>query len=621
MPDFHRRLSLFCALTCAWLLANAAFASDGTFVRFKFTSASGTNYYAQLAGTIHDEPWWLVNACLPSGADRDPAKRVPMGAFTPWFDVKTNAGGRLHGRKWRAGGIAELPNLTVEFRTGGTKIQTGEAVIELATAPDEQAIVKRFEETIAAGWTSVLVSPKLKADLDQIETAAQMTDRRLRWAKEATGGKRWSPTNLIVQTSFWGSQRPDLNLKESEILWLLGFNVVGDQLPEVNKRFPFRTPGLLHVGYGPDITPAIAAAQMKNATVRSTNSPPEAGIPFNFADEVTAPLIGTNAASLARFHAWLAERKVRAKDLGAHTLESVIPIETPDDLNKRQKDDVLIASRIFYYSSRYRQEATTRSFLSLQSEFHKQLGPGPMLSTLFADHPYFSGTGLGMGMGPNPAWSSTPLAADWFDVARRKALDLAGIEDWMGLQYMYGPGFTWEGFQLMGFQAAIFRSGSRGEIPVIAWITPSDKTNLCLKSSSALCQGAKHFFYWTYGPTGLSTENYWSDLPGEYAGLAAFTRQLAKSEPIIGPGRSRKTKLALLYSISSDLFQPFDYVHMLERRLTYLALVHEQYLVDLLTEEDLSGGRLKDYDVLYATDPAIREVATKQIERWVADGG
>ena len=68
----------------------------------------------------------------------------------------------------------------------------------------------------------------------------------------------------------------------------------------------------------------------------------------------------------------------------------------------------------------------------------------------------------------------------------------------MGLQYMYGPNTTWEGFELMGFQAAIFRSGSRGALPIMAWITPSDETNLRLKTTSALCQGAKHFFY---GPT------------------------------------------------------------------------------------------------------------------------
>ena len=57
---------------------------------------------------------------------------------------------------------------------------------------------------------------------------------------------------------------------------------------------------------------------------------------------------------------------------------------------------------------------------------------------------------------------------------------------------MYGPSYTWEGFQLMGFQASIFRSASRGEMPVITWITPSDERNLRLKFASALAQGAKH---------------------------------------------------------------------------------------------------------------------------------
>src|SRR5260370_284123 len=132
----------------------------------------------------------------------------------------------------------------------------------------------------------------------------------------------------------------------------------------------------------------------------------------------------------------------------------------------------------------------------------------------------------------------------------------------------------------MGFQAAMVRSGSRGEQLIIAWITPSDATNLALKTSSALAQGAKHFFYWTYGPTATSTENYWSDLRGEYDGIVRMTRQLASAEHIIAPGVPRKTRVALLHSISADLWQPWGYIHMLERRATYLALGHDQYRVD-----------------------------------------
>src|SRR5260370_1220230 len=173
----------------------------------------------------------------------------------------------------------------------------------------------------------------------------------------------------------------------------------------------------------------------------------------------------------------------------------------------------------------------------------------------------------------------------------------------------------------MGFQAAMVRSGSRGEQPIIAWITPSDATNLALKTSSALAQGAKHFFYWTYGPTATSTENYWSDLRGEYDGIVRMTRHLASAEHIIAPGVPRKTRVALLYSISADLWQPWGYIHMLERRATYLALVHDHYLVDMLTEEDVAAGRLADYDVLYTVDPNISTRATTAIEEWVRDGG
>jgi hypothetical protein len=167
----------------------------------------------------------------------------------------------------------------------------------------------------------------------------------------------------------------------------------------------------------------------------------------------------------------------------------------------------------------------------------------------------------------------------------------------------------------------MLRSASRGELPIIAWITPSDERNFRLKAASSLCQGAKHFFYWTYGPTSTSTENYWSDQPGSYPGMARLSRILEFGEPIIGPGKPRPTRVALLYSISSDLWQPMGYAQMLERRGLYLALVHEHYLVDLLTEEDIAAGRLADHRILYSADPCISGAATTAIREWVKAGG
>jgi len=594
---------------------------DGVFVRFKLEEPTNTRYFVRLAGYIHVPNWYLPRAVLPVGADRNADLRVPSGEFTPWFDLKKHAGKSLHGQLSRAGGAAEFPNVTVHFVTDA-EAERRRVVIELATSPAEADVVKRFRESFRGELTSFLVSPQLSADAHLLETAAEMSERRLRWAKEATGGTRVSPKKHIIQTSLWSAQRPELNAKEGEVLWLLGFNVLGNQHAPIGEDFQFAQPGHSHgVPFGPATTRQVVEETWAQLAQRNPEGFAE-GVPFGFCDEVCCrPRIEQNEQAIHHFHAWLAEREISARALGVAKLAEVVPIETPEAFREREKQNGPAARRVFYYTSRFRQQAATERLKWNTEAFHKHFGPGPLSSTLVADHPYFGGTGLGMGMVPNITWGGAPLAMDWFDLARRQAVDLIGIEDWMGLQYMYGPNSTWEGFQLMGFQASIFRSGSRGRLPIIAWITPSDETNLRLKSFSALCQGAKHFFYWTYGPTATSTENYWSDLRSAYDGIVHVTRSLAAAEHILAPGRVRKTKVALLYSISSDLWQPLGYVHMLERRGTYLSLVHDQYLVDMLTEEDVEAGRLEDYAVLYATDPCIRRQAAQRIAQWVRRGG
>jgi hypothetical protein len=592
-------------------------------VRFKLVEPAGTTFYVKLAGYIHVPPWYLPAAVWPEKADADADKRVAAGEFTPWFDLGKHAGGLIHRRMHLSGGVAELPNVTVDFLTTAPS-DSRTVVIQLAEQPDEKHIVKEFAETLRGSLTSFLVSPDLLEDSDSLETAAQMSDRRLAWARAATGGKRATPEKHLIQTGFWMPQRPELNLREAEVLSLLGFNAVVGDMPEVAEKYPWLRPAAngLSVDFGPAQTresvDARLAALAKSTAPRHSANP---GVPFHFNDEIACPPMGTDAPVLAAFRAWLGRRGIRPQDLGVETLDAVQPIETPPQLRERAKAGAAAANRIFYFTARFRQESATERIRWATEAFHRYFPPGPVASTLVADHPYFGGTGLGMGMVPNTTWGGHPLAIDWFDLGRRQAVDMASIEDWMGLQYMFGPNATWEGFQLMGFQSAIFRSAGRGRMPIQAWITPSDETNLVLKASSSLCQGAKHFFYWTYGPTATSTENYWSDLRGEYDGIARISRQLAAAEPITGPGTTRPTKVALLYSISSDLWQPFGYIHMLERRATYLSLVHGQYLVDLLTEEDIEAGRLADYAVLYATDPNITEKATGMIAAWVRAGG
>ena len=198
------------------LALSSASAKSGVYVRFKLLEPTETSYYVQISGYIHVEPWTLPGAVWPAGADGDRAKRVGSGAFTDWFDLWEYAGSKLHGQLHRAGGVAEFPNITADFVTS-TDSLTRKVVIELATAPDARAVVKRFEESFTGSLTSFLVSPHLAADTDSLETASQMTSRRLAWARQASGGTRVSPTHLIVQTSFWNPQRPELNLSDGHL--------------------------------------------------------------------------------------------------------------------------------------------------------------------------------------------------------------------------------------------------------------------------------------------------------------------------------------------------------------------------------------------------------------------
>jgi hypothetical protein len=621
------RSRLYC-LICLWVsVIRLGAAEDGVFVRFRMIQPEGTHYYVKLGGHIHVPNWGLPGATIPADADKKVELRLPAGQFTEWFDLKKHAGKGLHKRLNRAGGIAEFPNITAAFVTD-SKAPRREAEIELATEPDAAKAVKRWHESFEGDQTSFLVSPNLAADAVELESASEMTERRLKWAMDATGGKRHSPTNLILQTSFWSPQRPELNSKEAKVLSLLGFNVVGNMTDTVREKFPeFRSPAASHdVPLGPQTSRDDVRKAWDKLRVKDLSP----GAPYNFQDEICCrPPIGTNADALRGFRDWLKKQQILPGELSVATLDEAEPIETPDALKKYLPSQhgappyrLAAAHRLFYYTARYRQQAATDRLIWNTEEFHRRAGPGPVSSTLVADHPYFGGTGLGMGgEAQNSAWGGWPLAMDWFDIGRRRAVDLIGIEDWMGLQFMYGPSYTWEGFQLMGFQAAMFRSASRGEMPIIAWITPSDQTNLQLKAASALAQGAKNFFYWTYGPTATSTENYWSDQPGSYPGMAHLSRLLEFGEPIIAHGKPRKTRVAVLYSLSSDLWQPFGYIHMLERRALYLALIHDQFSVDFLTEDDIAAGRLADYRALYSADPCISAGASKAIKAWVQSGG
>jgi Beta-galactosidase trimerisation domain len=600
------------------------------YIRFNLKSPKKTDYYLRLSGNIHEAPWYIAPWDLPQNAATDKNQRFKTGIFTDWFDLLTKNKGSIHGKMARSGGVSEYPNLNIEI-LGIPAEQKKKITIELSDDPNFKKIIKKINEEFVGESTSILISPDLKKDFKELESANEMTLRRLSWAKKVSKGKVYSPKKLIIQTSFYNPQRESLNIQEAEVLRLLGFNTIGNQSTLVKNSFDFARPSASHdvvldLHFTDEKVKKVVKEQVVGTNIAysedKTTKTRKYG-PMNFADEVVClPAIPLNDSLISsNFRKWLKENSLLS-DLPMGEFKRITPISTPKELDEKSKEITpLLANKLFYYTARFRQLRSVE-LLTLYNKYFKEATDNKIqTSTLVADHPYFAGTGLGMGIVPNSAWGGHPLALDWFEIGRKKSVDLIGIEDWLGLQYMYGPSYTWEGFQLIGFQASMFRSASDGNLPIVSWITPSDETNIRLKSSSALCQGAKNFYFWTYGPTNTSTENYWSDIRSAYDGIYSTTKNLTRSESIIGPGKTRKTKVAILYSISSDLWQPYGYIHMLERRGIYLSLIHDQFLVDFISEEDVENGKLQQYDVLYTTDPCIKTNALNKIKNWVKTGG
>src|SRR5262249_47342779 len=131
-------LLLGCSATCFAAETNT---EDGVFVRFRLIKPE-TPYYVRLGGFVHVPNWYLPERIIPDGADKKKETRLPSGKFTEWYDLKAHLGKSFHGRQNRAGGIAELPNITARFFTEPEAKQC-EFEIELATVASEGAVAKR----------------------------------------------------------------------------------------------------------------------------------------------------------------------------------------------------------------------------------------------------------------------------------------------------------------------------------------------------------------------------------------------------------------------------------------------------------------------------------------------
>ena len=587
------------------LVAPFAHGAD-VFVRFRIAQPADAKFRVHLGGYRHEEPWYLPTAEIEAAS----------GQWSPWFDASKWP---LHGRLDRAGGIAEWPTMTaavsrLDEKGAATPLKGATIDAQLADGQGEGSVVHAFTEKTESNTIAFLLPTPLRDQAREFETGSQMTARHLAWAKSASGGEPAKLKHFTLCTSLWGHYDPALMRQAIETLRQLGFNIVGNADQKTLRDAGMRTYGMTW-SYGPDPAAAEKMWKTESASVKT-----EQFSHYVVGDEVqTLNFNGLDAQQLnGWFRDYLRKRGVTDADLGRPIDQVEYPAKAMYEKTLPRDADPP-ARRLMYHAAKFGHLYSAKR-LRATSDMVKATFPGMRTETLPSDHGFFNAWGP-----PHIGMSYRML--DLFELGRQRTVDELSVEDWIGLNHMYGPAYTWTGAQSFAYFNAICRSAMQdapaGNEPVMlrGLITPSDDAYLRLKAYSAIGQGSKSFFFWTYGPTCIGTENYWSDLRSEYDGVAKLSRALAKSEDVLDQAKVVRDPVAILYSVSHDIWHTDDPAAFTEKRLLWHALRHLHVQPDFVREEDIEASGLDRYKVLYVADWCVSRTASAKIDAWVKAGG
>lgn len=583
------------------------------FLRFKIAQPAANKFKVIIGGFRHKggttwSDWVLKNTTVDAES----------GTWTNWIDLTDY---NWHEKLNRAGGIAEFPalRLTAYPQTTPNTLSNYIYEVQLADAPNEKNVLADFTEKSETNIVAFLAPYPLHENIKEFETGSQMTARHNKWAMEATNGKPINLKKFTAISQFWGHYDTCLEKQDIATLKQLGISMIGNINPKLARATGMKTYGFTR-DYLPD--PEVVSEKW-NFTLNNLDLKSDDGkwkyetIPhWTIWDEVSA--IDFNQATPEKNNKWFRDylrlKGVKDSDLGKPLDQIEYPYKAMYE-PALPKDAMLETRKIMYYAGKFEQWWSARQLKQI-NDLIKQTFPKAETEILLPSHGF-----LGNAWGPyNIGYSYRML--DIFETAKQQSVSQFSTEDWLGLNHMYWYDYTWTGGQTFAYLNALTRSATEGHpIMMRGLLTVSDEKYLRLKAFSSLGQSAKSFFYWTYGPTYIGTENYWSDLRSMYDGIAKVHRDLEKSEDVLFSAKTVTDPVAILYSVSHDLWHTNDQAAFVEKRLLWHGLRHLQIQPNFLREEDIEEGKLNDYKVLYITDRCITRKASEAIDKWVKAGG
>jgi len=261
---------------------------------------------------------------------------------------------------------------------------------------------------------------------------------------------------------------------------------------------------------------------------------------------------------------------------------------------------------IYYWSRRYSHEYGIRQMKALTDVLRK----------------YLPNAGIGANFSPHAGAQHAFLnhAFQWIDCFREDGMTQPWSED-----------YAWQlplcSQQVNGINLAEFRDGLRGKpdrkihfyvMPHMPGQSPRMWRRMFY---NAVGGGTKVFNLFDFDPVWIAyTENHVTG-NAMYAMVLNTLREYGQYEDIVQAGQVRPSSVGLWFSDTGDISNDYANSAGAAKRALYVAILHQQLPVDVVSEADTRDGTLDQYRVLYLTDAHVSRAASQVIADWVNKGG
>jgi hypothetical protein len=331
-----------------------------------------------------------------------------------------------------------------------------------------------------------------------------------------------------------------------------------------------------------------------------------ASVHVNLGDEIgqiaNATILVRTPQGMVYFHDWLKRHGQTPEDLGAKSWGEVKPL---GDRNGIANEEGTPKARLFYWTRQFINDCSAQYYRCATIAAKKYFPKAEIIAVNYQAAPMgaaFIGNGNDM----------DNETLDFFHFGRVGAFDGVMMEDWVdGCDLGVGA----ENLAAEMMRAAARKHNS----PLACYLVGGEAMRG--EFYGFLMHGIKEIGLYLYGPIS-NIGPAWGEDPRALKELAEVTREVKEFEDAIADGVIPPRKAALLVATTSDYMQNRGIRFCGERQTLYVALQHAYLPLNVVCEEDIvEDNILKNYDLLYVTDPQVREDAQRKIAEWVKTGG